>query len=74
MEMNEYIKKLMSIHQVIGDDIASKHSFSKDDLIEARDSISNLITQLEFWIQQDNKQRFAYEIKCHIKWLIERFK
>ena len=74
METNEYLKRLMAIHHIIGNDIATNPSFTEEDLIEARDSIGNLITQLEFWTQQDNAERFAYEIKCHIKWLYKRFK
>jgi hypothetical protein len=35
--------------------------------------MSELMEQLAFWAEQDNQQRFGYELNNHIKWLIKNY-
>jgi hypothetical protein len=73
MNQEEYIKNLIHANNLIGNDILNNDSFTEEDLTEVRDRIGVLIEQLEFWIEQDNSERFCYELKNHIQWMIENY-
>lgn len=73
MNQEEYIKSLLSVNKLIGEDILNNDSFTEEDLTEVRDRISVLINQLEFWVEQDNSERFCYELKNHIQWMIKNY-
>ena len=73
MDQEEYIKNLLSANQLIGEDILNNDNFTEEELTEVRDRISVLIEQLEFWIEQDNPERFCYELKNHIQWMIKNY-
>ena len=73
MNQEEYIKNLINANNLIGDDILNNDSFTEEDLTEVRDRIGVLIEQLEFWVKQDNSQRFCYELKNHIQWMIDNY-
>jgi hypothetical protein len=73
MNQEEYIKNLINANNLIGDDILNNDSFTEEDLIEVRDRIGVLIEQLEFWVEQDNTERFCYELKNHIQWMIDKY-
>ena len=69
----EYVKTLFKLNKLIGEDVLKNDSFNEEDLTEVRDRVGNLITQLEFWIEQDNSERFCYELKNHIQWMIDNY-
>ena len=73
MNQEEYIKNLINANNLIGNDILNNDSFTEEDLTEVRDRIGVLIEQLEFWIEQDNSERFCYELKNHIQWMIKNY-
>ena len=73
MDQEEYIKNLLSVNKIINEDILINDSFTEQDLIEVCDRISTLIEQLEFWVEQDNSERFCYELKNHIQWLMDNY-
>jgi len=73
MDQEEYIKNLLSVNKIINEDILINDNFTEQDLIEVRDRISTLIEQLEFWVEQDNAERFCYELKNHIQWLMDNY-
>lgn len=73
MEMSDYIKNLIKANNLIGEDILNNPSFSEEDLESIRDRIGILIDGLQFWIEQDNPNRFAYDLKKHIQWMIENY-
>ena len=73
MNEEEYIKSLLSVNKLIGEDILNNDNFTEEDLTEVRDRISVLIKQLEFWVDQDNSERFCYELKNHIQWMIKNY-
>ena len=73
MNQEEYIKNLINANNLIGNDILSNDSFTEEDLTEVRDRIGVLIEQLEFWVEQDNSERFCYELKNHIQWMIKNY-
>lgn len=69
----EYFEKLVRLNNVIVDDILSNPSFEVSDLEDISCRMNNLMDQLEFWIQQDNKERFCWELKEHINWVLENY-
>lgn len=73
MNQEEYIKNLINANNLIGDDILNNDSFTEEDLTEVRDRIGVLIEQLEFWVEQDNTERFCYELKNHIQWMLNNY-
>jgi hypothetical protein len=73
MNQEEYIKNLINANNLIGNDILNNDSFTEEDLTEVRDRIGVLIQQLEFWVEQDNSERFCYELKNHIQWMIKNY-
>ena len=73
MNQEEYIKSLINANNLIGDDILNNDSFTEEDLTEVRDRVGTLIEQLEFWREQDNPERFCYELKNHIQWMINKY-
>lgn len=73
MNDQEYIKNLINAHNLISDDILNNDSFTQEDLTEIRDGIGILIEQLEFWMEQNNSERFCYELKNHIQWMLDNY-
>lgn len=73
MNKEEYIKNLINANNLIGNDILNNDSFTEEDLTQVRDRIGVLIEQLEFWVKQDNTERFCYELKNHIQWMIKNY-
>ena len=73
MDQEEYIKALLSANKMIGEDILTNDSFTEQDLTEVRDRVAILIEQLEFWAERDNSERFCYELKNHIQWMIDNY-
>lgn len=73
MEMNDYIKNLIKANNLISEDIINNDAFSEDQLTLLRDKFGELIEQLEFWMDQDNSERFCYELKNHIQWVLKNY-
>lgn len=73
MNQEEYIKNLINANNLIGNDILNNDRFTEEDLTKVRDRIGVLIEQLEFWVEQDNSERFCYELKNHIQWMLENY-
>tara|TARA_B100001939_G_C16639620_1_gene487024 strand:- start:349 stop:564 length:216 start_codon:yes stop_codon:yes gene_type:complete len=66
-------KNLISACNLLIEDILSNESFAEEDLIKIRDKMSDLIYQLEFWNKQDNHNRFCYELKSYVKWILKNY-
>lgn len=73
MNQEEYKKKLQKANLKIFEDLLNNPSFTIEDLIEVKDRVSNLIEQLDFWMEQDNDERFCYELKNHVEWMIKNY-
>jgi hypothetical protein len=69
----EYLKKLVSVNKLIAEDLIKNPSFKIEDLERVKARMDTLIPQLEFWIKQDNKERFIYELKDYINWVLEQY-
>ena len=73
MNQKEYIRNLINASNLINEDILNNPSFTEEDLTDVRDRVDILIKQLEFWIEQNNSERFCYELKNHIQWMIKNY-
>ena len=67
------LDNLIQANQMLLEDVITNDSFSTEDMIEIRDRIGILINQLEFWTGQDNTERFCYDLKKHIHWMLENY-
>ena len=54
--------------------LTDNDDFDLDELIKIRDRLGETITQLDFWVDRDNSQRFYDELKSHITWIVKNYK
>ena len=73
MDKRVYVKRLAELSKLVGDDIVDNDTFSVEDLEAIRDRMGSLISQLEFWIEQDNEERFCYELKDYLNWVLKNY-
>lgn len=69
----EYIKNLVEANKLIAEDILNNPSFDIEDLELIQAKMSSLIEQLEFWAEQDNSNRFVYELKEYLNWIVNNY-
>ena len=72
-QTNEYIKNLINANNLISEDILNNDAFNVEDLELVRDRVASLMEQLNFWIEQDNSERFCYDLKNHIQWMLDNY-
>ena len=72
-QTNEYIKNLINANNLISEDILNNDTFDVEDLELVRDRMDSLMDQLKFWIKQDNSERFCYDLKNHIQWMLDNY-
>ena len=72
-QTNEYIKNLINANNLISEDILNNDAFDVEDLELVRDRVASLMKQLNFWIEQDNSERFCYDLKNHIQWMLDNY-
>ena len=63
----------MSVNNLLHEDILNNDSFSEEELVSISERMKTLIDQLNFWVEKDNSQRFIYELKSHIQWMLDTF-
>ena len=68
-----YLKKLVSANKLIAEDMLKNPAFEVEDLEEVQARMDDLISQLQFWTEQDNKERFIYELKGYINWVLNKY-
>jgi hypothetical protein len=69
----EYFRSLSEANKLIVDDILSNKSFTLEDLELIQSKMGRLIEQLEFWSSINNFERFLFEYRNYLDWLIEEF-
>ena len=67
------IENLIKAYKVLSEDILNNDSFSLEDKELIRDRLHDLLMQLAFWIEQDNEERFFYDLKDHIRWMLKKY-
>lgn len=73
MNKENYIAKLVNVSKLINEDILSNSSFEIEDLELVQEKMTELINQLQFWHSQDNEERFCYELKQYLNWVIKNY-
>ena len=65
------IENLVKANEALCNNISSNGDIK--DLEKIKTKLGETIEQLYFWYQQDNKERFFYELKKHIQWMVKEF-
>ena len=73
METEEYIKNLVNASKLIHEDIINNDSFSADELEVIQDRMTDLHNNLEFFMERGDANRFVYELKNHLQWVIKNY-
>ena len=71
MNKKQQIAQLIQVNKSLSEDIIN-HS-SVEDLEMLQDKMTETIDQLMFWVEQDNDDRFFYELKNHIQWMLDNY-
>lgn len=72
-DMLAQLRALTQSNLLMGEDIINNDSFTTEDLEAVQSRMGTLISQLVFWIEQDNSERFCYDLKDHLNWLLENY-
>ena len=73
MEAEEYIQNLVNANKLIHEDILNNDSFSADELEVIQNRMLDLHNNLEFFMNQGDVNRFIYELRNHIQWVIKNY-
>lgn len=72
--MNEkQIEAIVTANKLILEDIINNDNFSIEELQRVSDQTGDLIENLSFWFKQDNSERFFYELKNYMNWLLDNY-
>ena len=69
-EGDEIVDLTKKIHQILDTSIDENYFFV-EELECIQGQMTDLIRQGVFWLKQENPQRFVYELKNFLEWLIE---
>ena len=73
METEEYIKNLINANKLIHEDILNNDSFAVEELEEIQHKMGELFENLQFFMRQGDINRFIYELKNHLQWVIKNY-
>lgn len=65
------IDNLVRANEVLCENIRANGDIK--DLERIKTKLGETIEQLNFWYLQDNKERFFYDLKKHIQWMLKEF-
>ena len=71
--MKDNIPNLLKANKILTEDIMDNESFSIEEKEALSERLDILIKQLSFWTQQSNLERFAYDLRDQINWVIKNF-
>ena len=73
MEIEKYIKNLANASLLIHEDILNNDSFSIEELEEIQNKMGDLYESLQFFMERGDVNRFIYELKNHLQWVIKNY-
>jgi len=73
MEIEKYIKNLANASLLIHEDILNNDSFSVEELEEIKNKMGDLYENLQFFMERGDLNRFIYELKNHLQWVIKNY-
>ena len=62
------VKTLLKANKILAQHVLESENFSDDDKELFSQKLGELMTQVNFWSDQNNNQRLGYELMEHIKW------
>jgi hypothetical protein len=65
------IQKLISVNKSICNEIMEIGELKDLELIQEK--LGETIEQLTFWFEQNNEERFFYELKQYLQWVLKEF-
>ena len=73
MTKSEQIKELIGANQILVENVFSDKSFLQEDKELVRHKMYLLTLQLAFWVEKNNEERFFYDLKDHVNWMLKNF-
>lgn len=67
------IKNLISANKILMEDVLTNDSFTLQDKQDIAKRLDILTKQLAFWMEENNKERFFYDLKKHINWMLKNY-
>ena len=71
MNKKQQIAELIELNKSLSEDIINHSSVGGLEMF--KDKMTETIDQLMFWVEQDNDDRFFYELKNHIQWVLDNY-
>lgn len=71
MNKKQQIAQLIQVNKSLSEQIINHSSIEGLEMLQ--DKMSETIDQLMFWVDQDNDDRFFYELKNHIQWVLDNY-
>ena len=71
--LEELIQDFMRIQNMVHEDILANDSFDKEDLTLIRDHLDDMIQNIEFHKKNNNLKRVIYELKNHMRWIMNNY-
>lgn len=65
------LQKLISANKSICNEVMEIGELEDLELIQNK--LGETIEQLTFWFEQNNEERFFYELKQHLQWMLKEF-
>tara|TARA_Y100000361_G_scaffold74793_1_gene66163 strand:+ start:1552 stop:1818 length:267 start_codon:yes stop_codon:yes gene_type:complete len=62
------VKTLLKANKILAQHVLESENFSDDDKELFSQKLGELMTQVNFWSDQNNNERLEYELMGHIKW------
>ena len=69
-EGDEIVSATQQIHKII-DTALEENYFSPEELECVSRQMQDLTRQGLFWLERENRERFIYDLKNFIKWLVQ---
>ena len=69
----DQIKNLISANKILMEDVLTNDSFTLQDKQDIAERLDILTKQLAFWMEENNKERFFYDLKKHINWMLKNY-
>ena len=67
------IKNLIQANKVLLEEVLTNDDFSLEDKVAIKERLEIVTKQLAFWTAQDNQERFLYDLKDQIKWMLKNY-
>lgn len=67
------IRNLLKSNDVLTKKFFAKKNLSEDDQKIFCDQFTIVSDQLLFWTIQGNKERFLYDLKDHVRWMLKKY-